>query len=99
MNKNGIQDAHVPIIVEPINDPPFIRVPEYVILEKGSEQYSQIVGKQDSFEFSVEDPDLFNFPGMVLSWFIYFYQKKVELVYFIHGEGSRLSPIKWLHYT
>ncbi|XXG51751.1 hypothetical protein AAC387_Pa03g0252 [Persea americana] len=62
MNKNGIQDARVPIIVEPINDSPSIRVPEYVILEKGSEQYSQIVGKQDSFEFSVEDPDLLNFP-------------------------------------
>ena len=78
MNKNGIHDARVPIIVEPINDSPSIRVPEYVILEKGSEQYSQIVGKQDSFEFSVEDPDLLNFPGMVLSRSIYFYQKKIK---------------------
>ncbi|XXG59430.1 hypothetical protein AAC387_Pa04g1522 [Persea americana] len=63
MNKNGIQDARVPIIVEPINDPPFIRVPEYLIWEKkGSEQYSQIVGKRGSFELSVEDPDLLKFP-------------------------------------
>lgn len=74
MNKNGIQDARVPIIVEPINDPPFIRAPEYVILEKkGSAEYSQIVGKQALFEFSVEDPDLLNFPGMVLSISILFY--------------------------
>ncbi|XP_077238223.1 gamete expressed 2 [Tasmannia lanceolata] len=65
INKNGVQDAHVPVSVEPINDPPFIRAPKYIILEaEGAKDGSQIFDKQnDTFEFSVGDPDLINFPG------------------------------------
>ncbi|XP_058067826.1 protein GAMETE EXPRESSED 2 isoform X2 [Magnolia sinica] len=65
MNKNGIQDTHVPIFVEPINDPPFICVPEYILLEwKGTMDYLQIFDIQkDKFEFSIGDPDFINFTG------------------------------------
>ncbi|KAF8392567.1 hypothetical protein HHK36_022912 [Tetracentron sinense] len=63
-NKNGIYDADVPVYVEPINDPPFIHAPEFIILEKSNEDGSLIFdSKRDKFEFSIGDPDLLNFPG------------------------------------
>ncbi|CAA6672225.1 unnamed protein product [Spirodela intermedia] len=34
VNKNGVRDARVAVRVRPVNDPPFIRVPKFVILEK-----------------------------------------------------------------
>ncbi|XP_042475606.1 protein GAMETE EXPRESSED 2 [Macadamia integrifolia] len=64
INKNGINDAHVPVFVQPINDPPFIHVPEFIKLRKHDEGGSQIFNSQrDKFEFSIGDPDLSNFPG------------------------------------
>ncbi|OVA13441.1 Filamin/ABP280 repeat-like [Macleaya cordata] len=63
MNKNGIHDTHVPLFVEPINDPPFIHVPEFIILEKGNPYSSRIFEDTDKFEFAVGDPDIFCFPG------------------------------------
>lgn len=65
MNRNGINDIEVPIFVEPINDPPFINVPEFIILEeKGDEEELLIFDRQrDEFNFTVGDPDLL-FPGM-----------------------------------
>ncbi|XP_043719038.1 protein GAMETE EXPRESSED 2 isoform X2 [Telopea speciosissima] len=64
MNKNGINDAHVPVFVQPINDPPFIHVPEFIKLRKHDEGGSQIFNSErDQFEFLIGDPDLFNFPG------------------------------------
>lgn len=64
MNRNGINDIEVPIFVEPINDPPFINVPEFIILEeKRDEEELLIFDKQrDEFNFTVGDPDLL-FPG------------------------------------
>ncbi|KAF6176765.1 hypothetical protein GIB67_031576 [Kingdonia uniflora] len=64
-NKNGIHDSHIPVVVEPINDPPFIHVPDFIILpKKGKKDGSLIFDKQrDKFEFSVGDPDHFTFPG------------------------------------
>ncbi|KAL5701321.1 hypothetical protein ACHQM5_026668 [Ranunculus cassubicifolius] len=64
MNKNGIHDNHIPVFVEPINDPPFINVSEFIILEKAEKDGSRIFNKErDGFEFLVGDPDLFGFPG------------------------------------
>lgn len=64
-NKNGKNYLDVPVFVEPINDPPFIHVPEIIIL-KGNEDETLIYNREhDKFEFYIGDPDLLNFPGMV----------------------------------
>ncbi|XP_057957884.1 protein GAMETE EXPRESSED 2 [Malania oleifera] len=63
-NRNGMNDLNVSVSVEPINDPPFIRVPEFIILKKNNGDGSLIFDRQkDKFEFSIWDPDLPNFPG------------------------------------
>ncbi|XP_038723252.1 protein GAMETE EXPRESSED 2 isoform X1 [Tripterygium wilfordii] len=62
-NRNGPNDLDVPVFVEPVNDPPFIRVPGFIVLKSNGEE-SLIFDKfRDKFEFSVGDPDLLNFPG------------------------------------
>lgn len=65
MNRNGIEDAKLPIFVEPINDPPVILAPKSIFLgEKESREGYQIFDKQrDPFEFSIVEPDLRSFPG------------------------------------
>ncbi|XP_073117984.1 protein GAMETE EXPRESSED 2 isoform X2 [Elaeis guineensis] len=65
MNKNGIQDAHVPVFVEPINDPPIINAPKFIFLgKKEATDGLQIFDKQrDVFEFLISDLDIFNFSG------------------------------------
>ncbi|KAK3016337.1 hypothetical protein RJ639_005721, partial [Escallonia herrerae] len=65
MNKNGRNDLDVPIFVEPVNDPPFINVPEFIILEeKRGEAGTLIFNRQrDKFDFCIGDPDLLCFPG------------------------------------
>lgn len=56
---------HIPVLVEPINDPPFIHAPEFIIL-KSNEDESLIYDREtDKFEFYIGDPDLLAFPGMV----------------------------------
>lgn len=69
MNKNGIQDGHVPVFVEPINDPPIINAPKFIFVgKKEATDGLQIFDKQrDVFEFSISDSDIFNFPGMFLN--------------------------------
>lgn len=70
MNKNGIQDAHVPVFVEPINDPPTIFAPQFIILEeKETTARFQIFNKdRDAFNFSIADKDLNSFSGKLVSW-------------------------------
>ncbi|KAK1293769.1 Protein GAMETE EXPRESSED 2 [Acorus calamus] len=64
-NKNGVREAYVPIFVEPVNDPPFLNVPEYIILEKKiSKNGLWIIETPKNVEFSIGDPDLLHFPGM-----------------------------------
>lgn len=64
VNKNGMNHIEVPILVEPINDPPLIYVPEFIIFEeKKSEEVLIFDRERDKFNFSVWDPDLI-FPGM-----------------------------------
>lgn len=65
-NRNGVNKLDVPVFVEPINDPPFIHAPEYIIL-KSNEDKSPIYDREkDKFEFCIGDPDLLAFPGMAL---------------------------------
>lgn len=65
VNRNGMNHIEVPILVEPINDPPSIHVPEFIIFEekKKSEEVLIFNRERDKFNFSVWDPDLI-FPGM-----------------------------------
>ncbi|KFK40717.1 gamete expressed 2 protein [Arabis alpina] len=62
-NKNGINHLDVPVFVEPVNDPPFINVPQYIMLESNGDESLIFDMKTDKFNFSVGDPDLTNFPG------------------------------------
>ncbi|KAK2645593.1 hypothetical protein Ddye_020788 [Dipteronia dyeriana] len=62
-NKNGKNDMDVPVFVDPVNDPPFIQVPKYIVLRSNGHE-SQIFDREvDKFNFSVGDPDALNFPG------------------------------------
>ncbi|CAM8993172.1 unnamed protein product [Rhodiola kirilowii] len=61
-NKNGINHVKVAVLVEPVNDPPFILVPDYVILKQANA--ARIFNNDsDTPQFSLGDPDVFNFPG------------------------------------
>ncbi|CAD5334392.1 unnamed protein product [Arabidopsis thaliana] len=61
-NKNGINHLDVPVFVEPVNDPPFINVPQYIMLESNGSESLIFHPERDKFNFSVGDPDLVNFP-------------------------------------
>ncbi|CAH2065290.1 unnamed protein product [Thlaspi arvense] len=62
-NKNGINQLDVPVFVEPVNDPPFIDVPRYIMLESNGGESLIFHKETNKFNFSVGDPDLANFPG------------------------------------
>ncbi|CDY60426.1 BnaCnng36290D [Brassica napus] len=62
-NKNGINQLDVPVFVEPVNDPPFINVPHYIMLESNGTESLIFHKETDKFNFSVGDPDLAGFPG------------------------------------
>lgn len=64
-NKNGINNLDVPVFVEPVNDPPFINVPQYIMLESNGDESLIFHKETDKFNLSVGDPDLTNFPGNV----------------------------------
>lgn len=64
MNKNGVNSLGVPIFIDPINDPPYINAPYFIILR--SEDETLIFDKEkDKFDFLIGDPDLLTFPGMI----------------------------------
>lgn len=64
-NKNGLQDSHVPVFVKPINDPPKIHAPKFIMLRGNETSIGfQIYDKhKDTFEFSVTDSDIFHYAG------------------------------------
>ncbi|XP_010512519.1 PREDICTED: LOW QUALITY PROTEIN: protein GAMETE EXPRESSED 2-like [Camelina sativa] len=62
-NKNGINHLDVPVFVEPVNDPPFINVPQYIMLESNGSESLIFHPERDKFNFSAGDPDLVHFPG------------------------------------
>lgn len=65
MNNNGVQEAYFSVLVEPVNDPPLVHAPKSIFLGgKESSDGFQIFDKhRDTFEFSILDPDILNFPG------------------------------------
>ncbi|GAB2295199.1 hypothetical protein Dimus_029374 [Dionaea muscipula] len=64
-NNNGVNYLNVSIMVQPVNDPPFINIPEYIILEGNDHGNGTFIygNKRDKFEFLIGDPDFDNFPG------------------------------------
>ncbi|KAI3756584.1 hypothetical protein L1987_56406 [Smallanthus sonchifolius] len=64
INPNGKAHLDVPIFVEPVNDPPVINVPKFIILENDKEDKGFLIfeRQRDKFNFSIEDPDLLSFP-------------------------------------
>ncbi|CAN1194423.1 Protein GAMETE EXPRESSED 2 [Linum perenne] len=62
-NTIGKTKLNVPVLVEPVNDPPFINVPKYIILKKHGDMSLIFDKNRDEFEFSVGDPDIANYPG------------------------------------
>ncbi|KAL3505706.1 hypothetical protein ACH5RR_031088 [Cinchona calisaya] len=63
MNRNANNILKVPVMVEPINDPPFINVPAFIFLEDSGDEVLIFDRQRDKFDFSIGDPDLLNFPG------------------------------------
>ncbi|XP_024922274.2 protein GAMETE EXPRESSED 2 isoform X2 [Ziziphus jujuba] len=62
-NRNGVNNLDIPVIVEPINDPPFINVPELIMLKSNEDETLIYDEKRDKFDFSIGDPDLRGFPA------------------------------------
>ncbi|KVH88614.1 Filamin/ABP280 repeat-like protein [Cynara cardunculus var. scolymus] len=67
INKNGRNNLDVPVSVKPINDPPFINVPEFIILKNETEDKGILIFDRqlDKFNFSIGDPDHLHFPAEV----------------------------------
>ncbi|XP_047312347.1 protein GAMETE EXPRESSED 2 isoform X1 [Impatiens glandulifera] len=79
---NGVNDVDIPIFVEPINDPPFINVPKFIILKKRSSNnedgYLIFERERDNFNFSVGDPDLLYFFAGNKSEFLVMFSLEVD---------------------
>ncbi|XP_052620731.1 protein GAMETE EXPRESSED 2 isoform X1 [Lactuca sativa] len=65
MNKHGKYDWDIPVIVNPRNDPPFINVPEFILLENVTKDEGFLIfdRQRDNFNFSIGDPDHLHFTG------------------------------------
>ncbi|XP_078445545.1 gamete expressed 2 [Wolffia australiana] len=64
-SRNGVRDAHVAINVDPVNDQPFIRVPNFVTLEGNSAEGGIPIfsGRPRSqADHFIGDPDVQSFP-------------------------------------
>ncbi|KZV31138.1 protein GAMETE EXPRESSED 2-like [Dorcoceras hygrometricum] len=61
-NRNGENTIDVPLYVQPINDPPVINVPSYIILDEKSDGVLIFGGQNAKMDF-VTDPDIVYFPG------------------------------------
>ncbi|KAL7104906.1 hypothetical protein ACP275_07G011600 [Erythranthe tilingii] len=62
INRNGKNEIEIPIYVQPINDPPVVNTPSFVILDNMNDGILIFGQLRDEFDF-IEDPDLRNFPG------------------------------------
>ncbi|CAK7322575.1 unnamed protein product [Dovyalis caffra] len=87
-NMNGKNELDVLVSVEPVNDPPIIKVPKFITLK--SEDKSLIFDKAiDNFEFSVGDPDLLGYPGNE-SQFIVTFSVEVDKGFLVTSLASEL---------
>ncbi|KAK5840705.1 hypothetical protein PVK06_009608 [Gossypium arboreum] len=62
-NRNGVNDLDVQVVVDPINDPPYVNVPEFIVLNNTRGESLLFDTETDQFQFSIGDPDILNFPG------------------------------------
>ncbi|PON88358.1 1,4-alpha-glucan-branching enzyme [Trema orientale] len=62
-NTNGVNNMDVPVFLDPINDPPFINIPEFIILKSNEEESLIYDSERDKFKFLIGDPDLQGFSG------------------------------------
>ncbi|KAL9256842.1 GAMETE EXPRESSED 2-like protein [Drosera capensis] len=64
-NNNGVNDLNVSVVVLPVNDPPFVNIPEYILLDEKDHWNGILIynHERDKFEFLIGDPDFDNFPG------------------------------------
>ncbi|RDX60235.1 Protein GAMETE EXPRESSED 2, partial [Mucuna pruriens] len=71
-NQNGVNSLVVPIFVDPINDPPFIKAPHFIILRSNKDETLIFDQEKDKFDFFIGDPDLLTFPGDQAHFFVTF---------------------------
>jgi hypothetical protein len=70
-SRNGVRRTQFPTFVEPINDPSVILAPSSILLSGNEswEGYRIFDKNRDTFEFSIVDPDIYNFPGTYQSFY------------------------------
>lgn len=66
-SRNGVRKTQFPTFVEPINDPPVILAPSSIFLSgnQSMEGHKIFDKHRDTFQFSIVEPDLHNFPGTI----------------------------------
>ncbi|XP_039024925.1 protein GAMETE EXPRESSED 2-like [Hibiscus syriacus] len=62
-NRNGVNDLDVQVVVDPINDPPYVNVPEFIVLKNTRDESLLFNKETDRFPFSIGDPDVLNVTG------------------------------------
>ncbi|MCD7455627.1 hypothetical protein HAX54_028836 [Datura stramonium] len=72
LNKNGKNNLDIPILVEPINDPPLINLPPFVIMDQGSEEVSIFTRDRNKSAIFVGEPDLLHYPGNASRFLVMF---------------------------
>lgn len=78
MNRNGKNSVDFPIFVEPINDPPYINVPPFIVLQDSRDEVLIYNAQKDKFDFFIGDPDLVYFPGMLYIQYTVYMQWKAD---------------------
>ncbi|XP_062104334.1 protein GAMETE EXPRESSED 2 [Humulus lupulus] len=71
-NTHGVNILDVPVFLDPINDPPFIHIPEFIILKSNEDESLIYDLKRDKFEFFIGDPDIQGFSGYKSQFMVYF---------------------------
>ena len=84
-SRNGVRRTQFPTFVEPINDPPVILAPSSIFLSgnQSMEGHKIFDKHRDTFQFSIVEPDLHNFPGTIYRLFMVLfmhYTKKHSLM-------------------
>ncbi|KAG0543770.1 hypothetical protein BDA96_02G217700 [Sorghum bicolor] len=71
-SRNGVRKTQFPTFVEPINDPPVILAPSSIFLSgnQSMEGHKIFDKHRDTFQFSIVEPDLHNFPENKSSFFL-----------------------------
>lgn len=80
MNRNGKNNLNFPIFVEPINDPPFVNVPSFIVYEDSRDEVLISYEQKDTVDFFIGDPDLLNFPGMLDHIPYYVFENQINSV-------------------